>query len=569
MPPRIKPIELEHLEREFDNSFNGFIDGVGGNEQQRKANFYTKSIAAFVLVNEAGATTDEAVEASIDGQNDHGIDSVYVDATGTLWLIQTKYIQSGSGEPDLGDVSKFRDGVVDLLACKFDRFNEALQAKEQLIREALDAGAKVKVILAYTGGAISSEEKREIFEDIENRYNRAEPQKIECHFWGLNTLYDIFLSNHRPEPIDIEVKLRDFGYIEEPYRGYYGRISAQQLTSLYNSHGDLIVEKNIRRFKGSTAVNNGMKNTLQESSKHFFYYNNGITFLCSSIRQLGALGDNAEGKFKAENISVINGAQTLGTIASKDEEFYDENPAEVLVTFISTEQAPENFEKEVTKYRNRQNVVDLDDFASLDEKQEYLKSVLQQSGITYIYKKGDSDPSRSESVFFIKEAATALACCNRRDNWSKCIVLAKTNQKKLLERPIFSDSEDEFIYDTLFSDTLTAKSLWRAVQSVRFLEQTLQERASGSTGDEQIILRDGKWLIMHIVLNRLNIQNQQNLQLSDENKQKLSEELDSVAQKVVDVTSTENWGKQYQSVFANETDCNTIKQRVMREFNNG
>lgn len=72
---------------------------------------------------EAGASIDEAVSSSIDGGQDHGIDSVFIDRNHTIWLIQSKYIDSGFGEPELGDVSKFRDGIKDLIEGKLERFN--------------------------------------------------------------------------------------------------------------------------------------------------------------------------------------------------------------------------------------------------------------------------------------------------------------------------------------------------------------------------------------------------------------------------------------------------------------
>src|SRR6185312_12101246 len=89
------------------------ITGAGHNELERAKNFYSRAVAAYVLVHEAGAELQQAVDASIDGGGDHGIDSVYIGADGTLWLIQSKYIASGRGEPELGDVAKFRDGVTD------------------------------------------------------------------------------------------------------------------------------------------------------------------------------------------------------------------------------------------------------------------------------------------------------------------------------------------------------------------------------------------------------------------------------------------------------------------------
>ena len=100
-PPQEAPLELQLLTGLLDSTFGELIEGIGNDAAARRSNFLSKAIAAFLLVQEAGATPEDAATASIDGGNDHGIDSVLVAADGTLWLIQSKYIASGVGEPDL------------------------------------------------------------------------------------------------------------------------------------------------------------------------------------------------------------------------------------------------------------------------------------------------------------------------------------------------------------------------------------------------------------------------------------------------------------------------------------
>ncbi len=191
MPQQEAPLELNLLIETLDASFGDLIEGTGSSVDARRSNFLSKAVAAFVLTHEAGASKGEAVSSCIDGGNDHGIDSVYIGADGTLWLIQSKYIASGRGEPDLGDVSKFRDGVVDLLAGKYDRFNEALNEKRHVIESALsDEGHRVKVVLAHTGGAIS-DDRRNIFSDLENAYNATHEAIYMVETKARNHLKDV------------------------------------------------------------------------------------------------------------------------------------------------------------------------------------------------------------------------------------------------------------------------------------------------------------------------------------------------------------------------------------------
>ncbi|MFP5339970.1 MAG: abortive phage infection protein, partial [Gammaproteobacteria bacterium] len=110
-----RPLELDLLCQKLDADYANRITGTGNTPESRRSNYLSKAIAAFVLHEDAGANLDEAVAASIDGGQDHGIDSVFVSTDQTIWLVQSKYKESGTGEPELGDVSKFRDGVTDLL----------------------------------------------------------------------------------------------------------------------------------------------------------------------------------------------------------------------------------------------------------------------------------------------------------------------------------------------------------------------------------------------------------------------------------------------------------------------
>jgi hypothetical protein len=88
-----------------------------------------------------------------DGTGDNGIDAVYYDAAErNCFLVQSKWLSSGNGSIEVGDVHKFIQGVRDLLEAKFDRFNEKLNRHQDKVFAALsDATARFTLVLAYTG----------------------------------------------------------------------------------------------------------------------------------------------------------------------------------------------------------------------------------------------------------------------------------------------------------------------------------------------------------------------------------------------------------------------------------
>ncbi|HEZ2689620.1 TPA: AIPR family protein, partial [Neisseria meningitidis] len=485
---------------------------------------------------------------------------------------QSKYIDTGAGEPELGDVSKFRDGIIDLLEGRFDRFNDAIKSKKTDIENVMNSGiCKVKAILAYSGTAIS-DNKRDIFSDIERTFNDSSPDFIRCYAYGLSTLHELHKSCLEENSIDEEIELVNFGHIQQPYKAYYGQIKAEKLFSLWNTHKHKLVEKNIRRFKGETSVNQSLKKTLDDNPEHFFYFNNGITFLCNSIVEIGSRNSNRQtGKFKVQGLSIINGAQTVGVIGSKSFEFYQQHPIHVFATFLCLNGTPDDFSIEVTQARNRQNAVSLEDFASLDDNQIRLRDTLSIAGVTYLIKQGYDDSPDSDTCFNIRELVPLLACTVTSSDWQEYVIAAKSDKTRLFQQVALTSHRKKMkdAYQKLFSDSRTATEIWRIVQLGRIIKQIVKDRASGESIDHSVnlqakdILNQGIWLIIHIVFLRTKLQNGNKLFITEDEKQRLSSEIDTISHKLVNVIQSEQWEKTAQAIFENQTDCNTIKNRLM------
>ncbi len=572
---RATPLELELLKGKLKSDFSQKIRGLGHDVTAKERNFLSKAIAAFVLHEEAGASIDEAVSSSIDGGQDHGIDSVFIDRNHTIWLIQSKYIDSGFGEPELGDVSKFRDGIKDLIEGKLERFNQEMRNREQEIKTVLDSGVcKIKVVLAYSGTAIS-DDRRCIFSDIEQAFNDTSPNFIRCYAYGLNTLHELHVACSSEQSIDAEIELVNFGHSQTPYKTFYGQMDAKIITELWKQNRHRLVEKNIRRFKGETGVNQSLLDTVENEPSHFFYFNNGITFLCDSIDETYPRDANRQrGKFKVKGLSIINGAQTVGVIGRKDVEYYQSHPTKVLATFLCLERASEDFGIKVTQARNRQNVVDLEDFASLDENQAILKNTLNLAGITYLIKQGDDDPPSCDNCFTIRELVPFLACTITGSDWQKYIIAAKSDKKKLFQQIGLVSHREKMqdAYQKIFPDSRTSKEIWRIVQMGRVISQMVRDRANGEPFDEtknlqsKDILREGVWLILHVIFLKSKLQYENAFDLTDDEKSLLSRYVDSVSQKLVDIIQSQTWDKSEQSIFENQSDCQTVKNSLMAKL---
>jgi len=169
-----RPFEIMFLPERLRSDFTGRLtEAVTGTPEEREKNFLTRALAAFAVHKLSGCTCDEAAAAVVDGGGDGGIDAIYYAPTSnTLWVVQSKYMESGRGEPSLGDVSKFKNGLEDLLQGRFDAFkkNTLWSARlSQIERYFADSALRVRAVLVYSGINLVSEDRLRMFEDLRSR----------------------------------------------------------------------------------------------------------------------------------------------------------------------------------------------------------------------------------------------------------------------------------------------------------------------------------------------------------------------------------------------------------------
>jgi hypothetical protein len=170
------PLEITHLRDRLRRDFTGRLPEVSsGSLEEREKNFLSRALAAFAIQCLSGCTVDEAVAAVVDGSRDSGIDAIhYAPTSHRLWVVQSKFFADGQGEPSLGDVSKFRNGLEALLHGQFDglRGNAALERKlPQLQIHFDDSALEVRAVLVYSGLHLVSEDRIRLFEALRHRFS--------------------------------------------------------------------------------------------------------------------------------------------------------------------------------------------------------------------------------------------------------------------------------------------------------------------------------------------------------------------------------------------------------------
>lgn len=538
-------------------------------EEQHDTNRLSRALAAYTLVGLCDIDDTSAAGAITDGENDGGIDALYFDRAGNrLVFVQAKFKRGGTA-PDQADVLKTINGVKALLDRRFGDFNQAVQGRLDEIETALDMpGVAIVIVLAFLGDAVGPHATKDL-NALQADMNRLSP-RMAWEAAGLSRIHGWLIAEQTPVAVDAQVTLESWAAITAPRKAVYGQISAASLAELVETHGKALFERNIRHYLGSVGVNVAIGKTVRGRPGDFFYLNNGLTAVAEEITQ--AAGTPARCVFGFKKLSIVNGAQTAGTVAAVGAISPD---AKVLITVIEVGAGVGEFGLEITRARNHQNVVRGVDFAALDPNQERLRQELALAGITYHYRPSAEARARREDAFTLEEAAVALACLSfpvvhSRDvqpaprrthpNAVDLVVTAKKEIGRLWE-------QDGTHYGQIFT-AISGLRVCRAVRVFRFIDQILAASERSETAyARRMFFRHGRYFVMAFVAHRAReVLNRPELALSEADRTTLSQKVNELAELIYALSQTWLVSKGYLSTFRNLTDAQPLADSVLNRL---
>jgi hypothetical protein len=173
---------------------------------------------------------------------------------------------------------------------------------------------------------------------------------------------------------------------------------------------------NIRKFLGlhKGSVNAQIKQSLEDDdNRHrFWLLNNGIVCLCTGFEPAG------RGTYTFENFTIVNGAQTVNTVAR----FLDDNPAVtdpvwVVGKIIKVPQNDIEQARLLTKTSNTQSPTNNKDLRAVDKSHRRLKEWAQKFfAATYAYRRGERVPREATSATMKDVAQAFVAYCSGEPN---------------------------------------------------------------------------------------------------------------------------------------------------------
>lgn len=456
----------------------------------------SRGLAAYALAYLVGVDAATAGTAVTDGYNDNGVDAIYYERDEkTLYIVQSKWNESHSGSVDLSDVLKFLKGTKDILSSRFDLFNDKIRKRSKEIDLSINQAGKVVVVIVYSGSSVFSNHNTQAMESFIDEVDETR-ELVSYQIVNQSQLYNMLLQGAVGASISSSLTLVEWGHIGEPIKAYYGQIAASDLAALHNKFGHRLFSRNVRMFLGeATQVNTGIQDTVNERADLFWYLNNGITALAASIHRRAAGGaTRTSGTFDCEGLTIVNGAQTIGSISVAAMK----NPAaaqaaRVPIRIVSLEGAPDGFSSLITRTNNTQNRMDARNFVALDPVQERLRAEFAIDKIDYEYRQGEVESSGANRLGLV-EATIALACSQPEVDLA---VQAKREIGKLWEdisRPP---------YKVLFHSGRTIEDIWNRVLAFRRVDGQISILQMARGGKSGSVVTHGNRLLFHIVYKHL------------------------------------------------------------------
>lgn len=386
---------------------------------------YLENIAQYLL----DLDSTDIDDGIVDGPSDQGVDFVIEKENG-YHLIQSKHRGKANviKKDDIAGFFETANRVRDKEYLKNFTPNKLYYILENIKQESI-------LHFYFVTNKKLSEQLIEDFER-QKKTNENDKQIFELiDFKKLKELHKHVRSMGEaiPEEIIIHIERKSkelsdgnaYSYIDlsniidsnSKYKSVVLTMKGTSIKNLYKKEKEKLFNYNIRGYLGSNKINKEMKKTIHDEPEKFYYYNNGISCICTDM-QLEDPEGKKEAKLICKNFQIINGAQTVSCIGT----FRDEAKLfklRILVRITKTEDIKKvkGLNRSIIRFNNSQTIIKNSDFRSNDEIQVYLENEISKFQykcqkpylkVMYARKRSNKRSNKKEHIFKMSECAKAL-----------------------------------------------------------------------------------------------------------------------------------------------------------------
>lgn len=329
----------------------------------------------------------EATDAVCDGQDDKGIDGIYVDDNlESIDVFQCKIVQNPAkklGDTQLkefvGTLAQLRDSRnIEEIVSSTTNVELARLLESENVSKKIQEGYGVRGIFVTN---IARDNNASLFLDGLDDVRLFDKSELEASYIHAGPTAPV----GRPVTFDV------FGFDCSEYqigdaRVLIAPLKAGELLTLDGISSNELFAWNVRGSLGRTKVNKDIGRSIDNVDEHknFLLFHNGLTLLCEKV-------ERDEDKIQISGYSVVNGCQSLTSLFDHRDKVTEE--LRLLARLIELPPGNEMAEK-ITHHSNNQNPINARDLQSNSTIQRRLQNEFVQvfgQEIVYRIKRGEAD----------------------------------------------------------------------------------------------------------------------------------------------------------------------------------
>jgi len=369
-----------NFNQEVKETMEGF---QGENDGQR----FARAVLEFAF----GLPHDEAINAnSCDGSRDRGLDAYYSDDD-YFYLMQFKYHDDPIGKPvQFGAagpghqltncwpiVSNLKQAASELAQ---GRIRQGLYDAAVAFQDEVEAhGKNVKlVVVEWADGAIdAAQQSGKIWLDSLPIGHHIESFMVE-NFSTIREKWEQGKAPVRRYRGDVRLHfLPTEGKVSltKPHEAMVVQVPGKDLAELLNKTGEALFDPNVRFELTKSKFNSDIKSTATTEPQNFWYYNNGITMICSDFKV-------ASNELILTNPGVVNGGQTIKQLSS-----VGDISTELKLLLRVIKSRDETLDRKIALYTNSQNAITLRDLVSNRKEQVVYETEFRALTFPWFYER--------------------------------------------------------------------------------------------------------------------------------------------------------------------------------------
>ena len=328
------------------------------------------------------------VDSLTDGPNDKKLDFLHLDTDNRRIVFAQGYCAiKKNGEAPANKASDLNTAAAWLISGDISTLPAALADAIRSCRLALDAGEIDEVELLYVHNLVESKAVQHELETARTHLAKGLAKleiQVSAKEIGLRECEKLFLAKESAIVVLDEITLPiPIGFEENGpnWNAAITTVSGAWLSAQFQKYGTQLFSANYRGFLGVSKrrkINSGIRQTAETRPEDFWVFNNGVTILTLGYKK------TSKGT-KINGCSIINGAQTTGSIGSVDSK-KDISKIRVLARIVACKDAETI--KEIVRFNNTQNEITTWDQYSSSEAQKSLQSEFNALGHSYSVKRG-------------------------------------------------------------------------------------------------------------------------------------------------------------------------------------